>query len=499
MAKSDTWTGAFDALAKTMTAKAGQDPDELARRRYLISLNSDAPTAWISDHLSESRRLRGAVYVAIKVLGDQAAAAEAKVYKWHPDARMGGDQDAREPVERNHDLARLFLHPNRHESAGYLRRRRVQQLCLTGTSLLWRVDNGMKTPQELWSVPTGTYQPVPISETWPDGAYRVMPWFPGPLAMTPGPWSQGGIIVPAEHMVAVRHPHPLVQQEGLSPLAACDLAMDTIESIDRARFNMTRQGAYPSAIAEMDPAVQWPTPENITRLRTELKQLVQGPDKAGSVAIMGPGVTLKPWLEGNVEVGWIESWSQLVGFVMSVIGIAKGMAFLDDSDSSYAKLYAMLKQFNLFSMCPLLQLLADADNMQLVWPFFGEGYFVEYEPKKVDDESILQQQNDTLLKCGGARVDEIRHRCGLPPDEEFGQERASASFKDPAQLEAEAKARGTGQPKTGPNGEPVDESEQDRPKNDQGTGSLPPKIGPARMSGFAGPKLNGKARINGRY
>src|SRR4051794_20028928 len=94
----------------------GDGADEMGRQRYLASLNSAAPAQWISDHLTESRRLRGIVYIALKVLGDQAAGAELKAYQWDEDARLGGDQEAKVPLPADHPLCRLLRRPNRHDS-----------------------------------------------------------------------------------------------------------------------------------------------------------------------------------------------------------------------------------------------------------------------------------------------------------------------------------------------------------------------------------------------
>lgn len=484
--------------ALTASFKPGTDPDEVARERTLAGYRSPAPNNWISDHLAEDRRMRGAVYVAIKVLMDQAASAELRAYRWHEDARLGGDQDAREPLPRSHDMAKVMLFPNRRESGAYLRRKIVQQLSLTGTSLLWRVDDGLGMPIETWSVPTGTYQPVPVSSRYPDGAYRIMPYYPGPLALTPGAWTAGGVVVDANHMVAIRQPHPLVQAEGLSPLAACDLALDTIESIDQARLSQTRQGANPSAVAEMDPTVQFPDGPGLIRLQQELLQLVGGPNRAGKIITLSPGVSLKPWSEGKVEVGWIDSWSQLVGFVMSVFGVAKSLAFMQE-DVSYAVLFAALKQFNLFTLCPLLDMITDAMNMQLVWPFWGPDYCLELVPKKVDDDTVVEAQLTNDLKAGIRLVNEIRVLRGLEKTtEEWGEERAYAGGDPQAKLDAQKE---TAAAKTDTAAVRDTAAEKERPQNEQGAGSLGERVAPMSQGKRWGGRLKGyyAAAVNGYH
>ncbi len=467
------WDGAFQRLMteaeRPVDFATSDQQDEIARERYLTAMRSPAPVNWFSDHLREDQRLRGAVYVAIKVLADQAAAAEVKFHKWAEDARMGGDQDAKEPLPRKHPLVRLLTRPNAHDSKGLLLRRNVQQLCLTGSALNWRVDNGLNVPIELWNVPTGTYQPLPISARYPDGAYRVLPYFPGPLAQVPGIWSAGGVAVDAKNMLAVRLPHPLVYQEGQSPLSACDLALDTIDSIDRARMSTMRRGINPGAVAELDPNVKYPDDAELRRIQQQMFQLVGGPDKAGKLAVLGAGMKLEPWLPNGIEVGWIDSWNQLTGFVLSVFGVTKSLAFMSE-DTNYAALYATLKQFNLFSLCPLLDLIADAFNHQLVWPFFGEDVCVSFEPKKIDNEELTELQLANDIKAGIRLNNEIRVLRGLPEtDEPWGKERA---FADGAAVGGKSPR----QPESVDHGSGGSRVEANRPENLNGRGSLPGRL-----------------------
>ena len=481
-------------------AGEGSSADELGREQYVAAMRSPAPVNWYSNHLGETQRIRGCVYVALKVLADQAASAECKAYKWDPDARMEGDTSAKVALPRDHPVSRIIHRPNRWDTGGMLRRRIVQQLCATGTGLLWRVDDGLSTPRDLWCIPTGTYQPVGPCPPYPDGAYRIMPWYPGPLAYIPGAWSAGGVVVGASHIVAIRLPHPLVQHEGFSPLSACNTEMDTIDSINTARYSMARRRADPSAMVECDGAHKLPDGPELTRLRADLTNLLGGPNKAGAIGILPPGLALKPWEHGTVEVGWIESWNQLVSFVLSVFGVTRSLAFLTE-DASYATLYAMLKQFNLFTLCPLLDMISEGLNIQLVEPYFGEEYFIELVPKKIDDHQIVEQQLTTDLRAGLRTVNEIRKLRGLEHVKEpWGEERAYAAWnpqieqalkmqKQAAEQQQQAEGQAVEQNgvfPAGPEGqeEPTPAPNAPRPANPLSRGSLPPRSLTSR-GGFA--------------
>jgi hypothetical protein len=133
---------------------------------------------------------------------------------------------------------------------------------------------------------------------------------------------------------------------------------------------------------------------------------------------------MKPWGDSNIEIGWIQSWEQLTSFVLAIYGVTKSLAFMSE-DASYAILYAALKQFNLFTLRPLLQMLADADNMQLIWPYYGHEYFVEYEPSPIDDHEIRERELAADIQIGARTINEVRQLRKLRPIEEpWGEERA---------------------------------------------------------------------------
>jgi hypothetical protein len=359
-----------------------------------------------------------------------------------------------------------------------LLKRKVQQASLTGTSLLWNVTDGTGVPKELWSIPTASYQPIAPNPWFPEGGYRILPWYPGPMAQVPGIMSAGGVAVGAEHIVATRHPHPLIEHEGLAPLAACDLALDTIDAIDRARDATMRRLVKPSATLETDPQFWDPDKHNLDHAREELRQLLYGADKAGGVAALPPGSKLVSYEGGTVEIGWIESWSQLIGFVLSIFGVTKSLAFMDD-DTSFAQLYASIRQHNLFTMCPLLSLIADSINLQCVWPFWGDDFFIELEPEKITDEEHEKARVQLAGGFGSIKHNEVRVALGWPKTEEaWGEERVKGEGQGEGDGKGEAGAPGTDRLHRG-----SDEREDDRdrkepaverlrPKNPEGRGSL---------------------------
>ena len=407
-------------------------PEENARRAaapsqeiYVRALRSRAPGQPTDSRLEQSRHQQGAVHVAINVLGSQAASCLARVKRRKPDDDETPDQDNSEPVPYGHELSRLMRRPNGKETGGMLRRRMVQQLCLTGSALLWRLLDGTGTPAELWNIPSGTWQPLMRSPSYPEGAYRVTPYYAyGPFATVPGLMQPGGVVIPSEEIVRADFPHPLVTYDAYSPLTACALQLDALEMVDRSRMYGMRQGINPSATYDLPPEAGVPDPAEIDRLKEELNAKLGGPENTGRVVVTTGGGKLSPYSHSPADMMWESSWSQLVDFVLSVFGTTKTISFMSEA-SSYAALYAALKQFNLLSLVPLMQLLADAINVQLIWPHWGEEYFVEFEPRRIDDAEDKRQNLSLLTSVGGLTFNELRAALELEPtDEPWGAERA---------------------------------------------------------------------------
>jgi hypothetical protein len=487
--------GLFSQVQKNPAFGPGVDDPaaRMGRELYLEGLRSDAPINWLSSHLKENQSDFGAIYIAIKALKAQASAARMKFYRWHPDAKMGGDEEEKQYLPRQHEICRFFNYPNKWDSGRKMTARLVEQYCLTGTGLGWRVDEGTAfdksddRPEELWSVATGLYTAIPMSPMYPNGAYRIMPFFPGPMAQLPGTWQAGGVTVPADQMLVWQATHPLTYKEGLSPLAACASELDTINGIGRARNSIIRRAPVPSGVLEMDTNTQWPDKSQLNRLTQQLFNYIGGADRAGRPAIFGPGMTWKPFEMQGIELPWGDTWDQLLCFVFAIFGVTKSMVGMNE-DTSYAALYATLKQFNLFTLCPLLQDLADAYDRQIIHKFWGVEYGMEFETQQVSDDDLLEKQLSNDLQAGVRKMNEWRRLRKLMPIEgPEGDKFLKASGKD--QQAPDAKQLEGMQNGAAKNDEPKNPAEAVRPRNIAGSGSLPPRI-----AAMLGPRTNGNGK-----
>lgn len=479
----------YGSSVNPAAVEAAREQSRPARRALAHTLQSRAPGQPTDNRLEQSQHLVGVTYVAIKVLSDQAAGCDVNVYKLKAGAKDGADQDAREPLPYGHPLCSLVRKPNNKETGGMQRRRIVQQLCLTGSAIQWCLSDTDGLPRQTWVIPTGTCYPVQASSVWPEGAYRINPWLSsGAFAYMPLPQGPGGAIIPSDEIIRTDLPHPLVQYDAYSPLSACSLQLDSLESVERSRTYGMKQSIRPSAILAMDKGEVFPDQAELDRIKQEFNSKHGGEHNMGRVVVTQAG-TLQPWNGDHSGMGWEAAWSQLCDFVLSVFGVTKSLAFMAE-DTSYAALYASIKQFNLLSMSPLLSLVGDTLNVQLVWPRFGEDHFVELTPKKIDDEDLQLRRVQVGIGCGAFEVNELRTMWGYETkpwgnvrafDGNIQQaERGNLADTDPANDQIDNTADG------GAGGMPGNPSTSDAPRfskdrvpNPAGKGSLP-----GRMSGM---------------
>jgi phage portal protein BeeE len=356
---------------------------ESAFKRLLQAMRSMAPGGWSDDRYSETRLgFLSIGYVAIHKIATMWMSSEFQVME-----KDDNHPDGKRPVRKGHDaykLITLLEKPNNYDSWGKICYRWAQQKYLTGTALTWMIPNVFGTPVEMYCVPTAIAIPQPaVNPDFPDGFYRIQPLYPyGPFSSYPTPASAVGAPIPSEWMLRFQFPHPLLRYEGYSPLTGLRKHLDAVEMMDTSRHAMMRRTIHPSAVInmqEMENMQPLPTSE-IDRIVAEFEAAFMGPENQGHLMIAPPGGKIEPWGTTAEEMGYKDGWDQLTAFCLGGIGITKPVAGMTDS-SSYAQLYAALKQFYFQELEPGLNDLA-ADITRSLAPFFGDDIIVEVRGKQ---------------------------------------------------------------------------------------------------------------------
>ncbi len=394
-------------------------------KRLLEAMRSGAPGGWSDDRYEQTRHWEGVAYIAGHRTGELLSQAEFKVYE-----RDDNHQDGKRPVRKGHPgygLVRLLESPNEQDSFGDLIYRWWQQMTLTGKALTWMVPNRLGTVKELYSIPTAMAIPQPaINPDFPQGYYRIQPIYPyGPFSSYPTPATAVGAPIPAQWMMDVKYPHPLLRYDGWSPLTALRLEMDEFAMIGRSRHYKMRRSFNPSAVLQMEEAEgSQPLPEQeIERIKAEFEGSHQGPENHGNLYVTYPGSKLEEFGSHPTDMDYPSGWDQLSSFLLAGLGTTRPAAGIVE-DSSYSTLFATLKQLYWLTLDPACNRFAAALTRKVA-PFFGDDLIVEIKCRKLDDQDQLIAKWNYLMQAKCVSKNEVRHKFELPATkEEWGEEMA---------------------------------------------------------------------------
>jgi hypothetical protein len=487
----DSVQGLNDVLA----SEDQNDPNNLNSRvealiRYLCFQSSGL---WSSDHWRESQTNTGWNYCATQAIATQAQQAECTVYRVikrkklqklleklrdagrieikdaaHQDHKL----ERRVPVGEDHSLQDLLNHPNPGMSGAFLRLQIAQQISVTGTALIYCVENQAGVPTLLCVVPTGLAIPQPPSVVHPLGSYRVSPLaafashadgFSAPGAL--GNLLTVGAVLDARNVFKVVLPHTAYLADGYSPLAAGAVAVDVQNQIDNARWYSMRNSIKPGVMVDVDPAAEM-TPEQFNAWLRELEARQAGTQNTGKVMMGLKGFKFNRWDMTPAEMDYAEAYPQARGAVLALHGTPL-VAIGQMDEASYAAAYAGLSAWVNLKVQPLLDLIASVLTHHLAPRFARPGETLEVEitarahndPElELKKQGLKDSENKTKIASRCYTVNEYRIANGDPPTTEpWGDERVGGSLKisekdeagsaeDGSEREADETRTGTGDP-----------------------------------------------------
>lgn len=395
-------------------------------KRLLQAMRSMAPGGWSDDRWEQTRHFVGIAYVAIHNICKQLAQAEFQVFEKdskHPDGKKPITESTPPHGDRTvrpYDLVDLLHKPNKQDSFGKWMYRVGQQKYLTGKALTWMVPNKLRTPMELYCIPTAIAIPQPtINPDYPDGYYRIQPVYPyGPFSSYPTPSTAVGAPISAEWVIEFKYPHPLLRYDGYSPLTGMRLHLDEVEMMDRARHYSMRRTVNPSAVLNFDDLEGMePLPEaEVERIKAEFEDQFEGPENSGKLYVATPGARLEKWETSLKEMEFQGGWEQLVSFCMGGFGITRPAAGMIE-DGSYATLFATLKQLHLTTLEPETNDIA-SDLTRFLAPFFGDDLIVEIRCKRIDDHDLRNAIINVAMNARAITKNEVRKLLDLPVSQE---------------------------------------------------------------------------------
>jgi phage portal protein BeeE len=434
-----------------------------AQVRLLQAMRSKAPGGWSDDRWEQSRHWTGIEYIAGHRKCEQLAQSEFQVFK-----EDLNHQDGKRPLTPNdgkaYDFIRLLKKPNWKDTFGDFMYRIGQQMLMTGSALIWMIPNVFGDQiLEMYVLPTALCVPQSvINPDYPHGYYRMQPVYPyGPFSTYPTPQTSVGAVIPAQWVVKIQYPHPLLWYDGFSPQTALALYIDELTSIDRSRWYKMRRDLNPSAVLQGEASEGMePLPDDeMDRIHAEWQNEKMGPENAGKLIISTPGFKLEEWGKSAKEMDYAAGWEQLTSITTAGFGMTKPVAGMVD-DQSYSTLFASLKQVSLLTLQPDCNRIAGQLTRQ-IGPFFGDDLICEIKCPRIDDHEITFSKIDKGIAAKCVTKNEVRKMLDLPiTTEPWGDEFAGA------EQGAENMPGGEGQPGAAAPGSPAAQQEAQEAENE---------------------------------
>lgn len=407
----------------SLTGVRSSPQRRLNLRRWLAG---DTPGLWASNHLEETTRCTGYSYVAVRALALQFAQANV--------------------VCDDPKTLRLLERPNPNQSGSVFRFQAGQQLPITGTAYIWIVRNGFGDPVELYCLPTGLTRPQPPSAEFPYGSYQVDPLnnFGGGNTSVDGwePMSPAqtlliqGAEIDARDVRAVRWPHPLYMNEGLSAFSAGAVTLDIAEQVAKARYHALRNYSSPGMLVKLGQNV---TPEEQAQLEAEIHDRNSSPHNARRNLIVPDDCDVS-FHDSATELEYLQSHGQARDDVLALHRTPPVAVGITEA-GTYAAFFAAMMQWVELEVQPSLDLFAGELSAALGRP-------IELHARRIDDPEIEFRREeskravvDQHIRAGAITVNEYRAMYKLPPvswgDQPIGV-RHSDSLDKPGGIESDA-------------------------------------------------------------
>lgn len=462
----------------------GSDP---AQVRLLQAMRSMAPGGWSDDRWEQSRHDEGMQYVAIHRKCEQLSQAEFAVFR-----KDDSHPDGKRPVKRGepgYEINGLLEHPNKQDSFGDMMYRIGQQMDLTGSALTWMIPNRLADRiVELYVLPTAICVPQPaVNPDYPDGYWRIQPIYPyGPFSSYPTPTTSVGAPIPAQWMMRLLYPHPLLRYDGLAPQTALRLWIDELTQIDRSRWYKNKRAINPSAVLNFEgmEEAQPLGDAEIQRVRAEFENDHQGSENAGRLFVAPPGGALEEWGSPIKDMDYPNGWSQLADAILNGLGMTKAAVGMSDA-TSYSAYFAALKQVHLMTLQPQCNRVG-AGFTRNVAPFFADDLIIEVRCPKIDDHEVVFAKVDKGIAAKAITKNEVRKLLDMEVTQEpWGEE--IAGFEEPAQQPGMPGAPGqpaNGAPASADPGAPPQPPELEKSRPNPGTLASGSKGPEKRLNGY---------------
>ena len=400
-----------------------RDPGDPSTRQQLLRWvaiqDRDPPGQWTDDAWQQANSFNNAVYIAVNTIMVAMGGATVVVSrrarptlkKSTSASATGAGESDWEPVEAEHEIARLFASPNAKDTTADFLSEYVLCRSLFGqATVMWDPGRDGK-PADLWNLRKNYLTALPgLSGTYPSGAYRYT--MPQPMLWTS---TAGAITIPRERIVLHRRPHPRFPWDGYSPLTAGNKYVDHLNAVVDSRQMAMDRGLSLDAIVSMAGA----TADQLDQADARIRERYTGSNRGQRfMTIDGERVSVNMLGTTPDKMSYTEGYNQGTHAVLALFGVPAVCAFLADAD--YSGFFAAARAWREGGLNAEARSIGDRLTKDLIHPHWGDEYRVEIKLPPIMDPDQKERQWSLLNSMTSAvtfTINEARAGMDMPPME----------------------------------------------------------------------------------
>ena len=363
--------------------------------------------------LNKIRHYRGWVYVAVRAIAEKISQLRPTVGVKRPlvngkskhltkamrqrlkSTTVFSESEHIEPLE-DHPLALLLDDPNEPETSADLWYKTIMYWELTGITYWWLPRTNGGQPAEIWVLPSHWVTPIGGVDEIVE-KYRITP-YEGSFHVAE---------IPAEDIIAIKHPSPFSFVDGFSPLDGGNSWVDQAETADASRWYQLANAHNAGMVLELAPELE-PSTEDLDAAYAMLDERMRGPSKNRLPLVLPPG-----WKSGgrygmsSEELDYATSVEQIRDMVLALFRVPKGVLGIEPGVANTSA-YAPNAYF--FDQCinPKLQYMGQVLTEKLAKRRYDESlciYWHNAAPLNPQEEQIKW---DNALSKGACTLNEYR-------------------------------------------------------------------------------------------
>jgi HK97 family phage portal protein len=320
-------------------------------------------------------------------------------------------QDDLERADHNHPLVRLFHSPNDTDTSYDLFYETLLFLGLTGCAYWWVAKNPVtKLPVAIWVLPSHWVFPV-FDRDGVVEAYDLRP-------------AEGNYLrrqYPADEIIFFRFKNPFSKVDGYSTQTAVAQWVDTAHAIDRHRWYIHKNGAFPAAALEFSGDYSDPTDDDLQRIEAKFLSRYAGEVRAGKPLLLPPGVKFHKLDIQPKQLAFGESSDQIRDNILSAYHVPAAVAGII-KDINGQTLWAASTLFYGNVVNPRCRMLGMTATEYFRKVYSDESLRVWYDDHTPDDPEMLEKRIASDLAAMAITPEEVRLLRGRRPYPFGGQD-----------------------------------------------------------------------------